>query len=85
MLGGISFHLTLTTALQILFGNGIPDKQIKTLASEVRSNLCLVSQRNWKVVQVRLARVSPDSKALSGNFYKKKKKSTNDRAILLMT
>ena len=45
VLGSISFHLTLTTALQMQFGNGIPDKRIKTLASEVRSNLCLVSQR----------------------------------------
>lgn len=45
VLGSISFHLTLTTALQMQFGNGIPDKRIKTLASEVRSNPCLVSQR----------------------------------------
>lgn len=67
--GSISFHLTLTTTLQLQCGDGIPDKRMKTLASEVRSNLCLVSQ-NWDVVQLRLALMPPDSKALSGNFYK---------------
>ena len=43
--GSISFRLTLTTTLQLECGDGIPDKRMKTLASEVRSNLCLVSQR----------------------------------------
>lgn len=45
VLGSISFHLTLTVTLHMQFGNGIPDKWIKTLASEFRSNLYLMSQR----------------------------------------
>lgn len=45
VLGGTSFHLTLAMTLHMQFGNGIPDKWIKTLASEVRSNLYQISQR----------------------------------------
>lgn len=45
VLGSISFHLTLTMTLHTQLGNGIPDKCLKTLASEVRSNLDLMSQR----------------------------------------